>query len=182
MERVTKICSLCYKEKTLNKSSWYANNECSVCRAKTRQNILSKCTICNVEFIARTRKQKCCGELCRSEYNKEDRRLRASIARLNIETRIAENLRSRISRAIRRNLKGGSAVDDLGCSIEELKEHLESQFQEGMAWDNYGKWHIDHINALVKFDLTDEQQFKKAAHYSNLQPLWAKDNISKGGK
>lgn len=53
--------------------------------------------------------------------------------------------------------------------------HLEARFQEGMSWDNYGEWHLDHI----LFYLTDRQQFLQAAHHTNLQPLWAADNISK---
>ena len=91
-------------------------------------------------------------------------------------------VRSRLSKAIINNRKAGSAVSDLGCSIEELKRHLESQFQPGMTWDNYGRygWHIDHIKALSKFNLTDPEEFREACHYTNLQPLWAEDNLRKG--
>ena len=98
--------------------------------------------------------------------------------------RLADNLRSRLRKAIKNNQKTGSAVDDLGCSIEELKIYLESQFQDNMSWDNYGLkgWHIDHIIPLASFDLTIEEEFKKACHYTNLQPLWAKDNLIKGAK
>ena len=94
------------------------------------------------------------------------------------------SLRTRISVIIRKDRKGGSAVKDLGCSIEHLKKHLESQFTEGMSWDNYGLkgWHIDHIIPLAYFDLTKEEDFKNACHYTNLQPLWAVDNIRKGVK
>lgn len=87
-------------------------------------------------------------------------------------------LRNRVGSA----LKSGSAVKDLGCSIEELKSYLESKFQPGMTWENHGKWHIDHIKPLCKFDLTNREQFIQACHFSNLQPLWAVDNIRKGGK
>ena len=78
----------------------------------------------------------------------------------------------------------GSAVRDLGCSVEELKRHLEKQFQPKMNWENYGLygWHIDHIKPLVNFDLTNREQFLEACHYTNLQPLWAEDNLSKGAK
>jgi hypothetical protein len=83
--------------------------------------------------------------------------------------------------SIRNNQKVGSAVRDLGCSIEELKFYLETQFQEGMSWDNYSLngWHIDHIVPLTYFDLTDRDQLLKACHYTNLQPLWAEDNHRK---
>jgi len=96
--------------------------------------------------------------------------------------RIKGNLRSRLNKAITGNYKTGSAVADLGCSIEELKKHLESQFQPGMNWDNYGLhgWHIDHIKSLASFDLSNPDEAKKACHYTNLQPLWAEDNWSKG--
>lgn len=72
----------------------------------------------------------------------------------------------------------------LGCSLEELKLHLESLFVTGMTWDNYGRygWHIDHIKPLSLFDLCDPNQQSIACHYTNLQPLWAKDNLSKGNK
>jgi hypothetical protein len=69
--------------------------------------------------------------------------------------------------------KAGSAVRDLGCTIPELMVYLEARFQEGMSWENYGAWHLDHIKPLVLFDLTDREQFLQAAHYTNLQPLWA---------
>ena len=101
-----------------------------------------------------------------------------------LKTRIATNLRSRIRKALQKEQKTGSAVRDLGCSIVDFKQHLESKFTEGMTWDNYGRngWHIDHIKPLASFDLEDLEKFKKACHYSNLQPLWAKDNLKKSDK
>lgn len=60
--------------------------------------------------------------------------------------------------------------------------HLESLFKPGMSWENHGEWHIDHILPLASFDLTDEQQAAKACHYTNLQPLWASENMSKGAR
>lgn len=96
--------------------------------------------------------------------------------------KLATNLRKRMSKMITRNQKSGSAVKDLGCSIDEFKQYIESLFQPGMTWDNYGEWHLDHIFPLSKFDLSVSSEFKKACHYSNLQPLWAQDNLKKSNK
>lgn len=64
--------------------------------------------------------------------------------------------------------------------MAELKAHLEGLFELGMSWDNYGLWHIDHRRALATFDLTLMVDLQAAWHYTNLQPLWASDNCSKG--
>ena len=102
----------------------------------------------------------------------------------NIKFKLPSILRRRLRCALKGNYKTGSAVKDLGCSIDELKSYLESKFLSGMSWDNYGfyGWHIDHIKPLASFDLTDRKQFLEACHYKNLQPLWAKDNLIKGDK
>ena len=100
----------------------------------------------------------------------------------NQQFKLKTDLRTRLRQAIKSNRKSGSAVRDLGCSIEYLKAYLEGQFEPGMTWDNWAHdgWHIDHIRPLASFDLTDPEQFKQAVHYTNLQPLWAKDNFKKG--
>jgi hypothetical protein len=102
----------------------------------------------------------------------------------NIQYKLSCNLRNRLNSAVNGNYKSGSAVKDLGCSVEEFKSYLESKFQPGMSWDNWTKdgWHIDHIKPLTSFDLTDRNQLLEACHYTNLQPLWATDNLSKSDK
>lgn len=71
----------------------------------------------------------------------------------------------------------------VGCSLPALKTHLEKQFKPGMAWENYGPvWHIDHVRPCISFDLTQLEQQKICFHFSNLQPLFAIDNIRKGAK
>ena len=102
--------------------------------------------------------------------------------RTDIRVRLASNLRSRIGSAIRKQCKVGSAVGDLGCSIESFKEYISSKFQHGMSWENWGEWHLDHVVPLISFDLTDREQFLKACHFTNYQPLWAVDNLRKGGR
>lgn len=102
----------------------------------------------------------------------------------DINFKIAKNIRSRLNKCIKSDKKEGSSVKDLGCSIHELKAYLESKFQIGMSWDNYGLhgWHIDHIVPLSSFDLSNRAELLKAVHYTNLQPLWSLDNIKKGSK
>ena len=96
-------------------------------------------------------------------------------------TRIARSLGHRVRIALKNSQRVGSAVRDLGCTISEFRVYLESQFTEGMTWNNYGfgmdKWNIDHIKPIGTFDLRDREQLLIAVHYTNLRPLWQKDNI-----
>lgn len=96
------------------------------------------------------------------------------------------NLRHRACSVIKTNktYKNNTTQELLGCSVEELKMHLQSNFKPGMSWDNYGKagWHIDHIKPCAKFNLLDAEEQKKCFHYTNLQPLWWYENLSKGAK
>lgn len=112
------------------------------------------------------------------------RKLREARRKDDVNHRLAGNLRKRLGRAIRIGSKSGSAVRDLGCSIEELKRYLESRFQPGMTWENWSLrgWHIDHVMPLSSFDLGDREQFLAAAHHTNLQPMWAIENIAKSGR
>lgn len=99
--------------------------------------------------------------------------------------KIANMIRSRTCNAITKQLtfKKSSTLNFLGCSILELMEYLESKFYNKMSWDNYGSyWHIDHIRPCASFDLTKIEQQKQCFHFSNLQPLTKKENLSKGSK
>lgn len=93
--------------------------------------------------------------------------------------KLLRRLRSRMSNILRGRSKHKTTLDLLGCTLDQLREHLEKRFTEGMTWDNYGKWHIDHIRPLASFDLTVPADLEAATHFSNLQPLWAEDNIKK---
>jgi len=73
-------------------------------------------------------------------------------------------------------------LDLLGCTPGELREHIERQFKPGMSWENRGQWHVDHRRPLAWFDMRDPEQRRQACHYTNLQPLWALDNLSKGAR
>lgn len=101
-------------------------------------------------------------------------------------------LRVRLNKELRRvnTTKSDRTVSLLGCSIEELRAHLESNFTIGMSWENYGiwqmdkpmTWHIDHIRPCASFDLSDPEQQRECFHWTNLQPLWAIDNLTKGDR
>jgi hypothetical protein len=108
-----------------------------------------------------------------------------------------ENLRHRLYLSIKQSCKSkdfktGKIDNLIGCTIEQLKTHLESQFKEGMNWELYGNkrdengnligFHIDHIIPCSSFNLEIEEERKKCFHYTNLQPLWALENMSKGTK
>jgi hypothetical protein len=109
---------------------------------------------------------------------KQERERRNSSPKLKLTNAI----RTGIHRGIE-NKKSKTFIA-LGYSVEELMNHLESLFQKDMNWDNYGQWHIDHILPLDSFEFssTDDSGFKECWSLSNLQPLWAFDNISKGNK
>jgi len=100
----------------------------------------------------------------------------------NPNARLALNMRNRVCKLLKGINKSNSTMKLLGCTIEELWQHLEKKFQPGMTKENYGEWHVDHIIACAKFDLSKSGEQDKCFHYINLQPLWALDNIKKGSR
>jgi Prasinovirus endonuclease VII len=125
-----------------------------------------------------------------STWNRENKLLRnvrmKSWSKNRRESDLNFRLRHYLSTRIWWAVKGNKKIENtgklVGCSIPELRGHLEKQFASGMSWSNYGQWHIDHIKPCSKFDLSYPVQQKECFHYTNLQPLWAKDNIRKGAK
>ena len=101
------------------------------------------------------------------------------------EVKIRKRLRRRFEAALQHaTSKSSKSRKYIGCSIQELRDYLQKLFKPGMSWENYGfrGWHIDHIKPLCAFDLSCDKEIKKAFNYKNLQPLWAKDNLKKGGR
>ena len=92
------------------------------------------------------------------------------------------NYRVRVHHFLKGGVKSMQTRELVGCSLPELKVHLEQQFTEGMTWDNYGKWHVDHIIPCATFRPATEESMRKCFHFSNLQPLWALDNLRKGSR
>lgn len=105
----------------------------------------------------------------------------------NPQYRIAKNHRARIYHLVRKGLmtKTQASLKYFGCTPAHLKQHLESKFKPGMTWENYGKvWHVDHEKSLggKLFDLTNPKDCEIAFHWSNLQPLFAEENLRKSNK
>lgn len=98
--------------------------------------------------------------------------------------KIEANVRGAIHKTITKGMKHAKTFIALGYTPEELMAHLEDLFLPGMTWENYGDWHIDHIIPLAvhNYSSTEDFDFKRAWALSNLQPLWAHDNIAKGAK
>lgn len=127
------------------------------------------------------------GKACRRKVEQKVRAYKAQWRRdkyaKDVNFQVCNLLRNRVRAAITNNQKSGHTLDLLGCSIDELKAHLEMQFEPGMTWDNLGKgegkWQIDHIIPCSYFDLTKEENQRICFNYRNLQPLWASENNSK---
>lgn len=149
---------------------------CPACRIKANRVTKSRWRIQNRELV---------NSLARAwaSRNKARRSLKMRNWRKNSINRLVSNVRSRIGHALKRNSKSARTFSLLGCSLPELWRHLESKFVPGMTRENYGPvWHVDHIRPVILFDLSDPEQQKECFHYSNLQPLFALDNLRKGAK
>jgi len=120
----------------------------------------------------------------RKEINANNRKRRKEREKTDIQYKITNRLRGRLSCALRRKKKSASTLDLLGCTVDFFKQWLEKNFENGMTWDNYGfgpdKWNIDHYFPCTYFDLTDPEQQKQCFHWSNLFPMWQKHNQLKG--
>lgn len=115
------------------------------------------------------------------EYRREYERRRR---RDDPAFRIKQSISRAINKYLRHGKEGKSTFEILGFTKEDLIAHLEKQFTDGMSWDNYGDWHIDHEIPLAahNFETTDDIDFKRAWSLTNLRPLWAMDNMKKGAK
>jgi hypothetical protein len=117
------------------------------------------------------------------ENNKEKRNEHQRYRRLNDPLHKLKHLmnsRLRVFMKLKNITKKNKTFEVIGCTPSELKKHLENKFTTGMCWDNQGKWHIDHIIPLSSGKTEDD--IIKLCHYTNLQPLWAIDNMKKGSK
>ncbi|UJW87955.1 hypothetical protein [Devosia sp. SL43] len=107
----------------------------------------------------------------------------------DLDFRMMASIRARIRNALKGSSKSVRTAELLGASLDVVRSHIEKQFTDGMTWENWGRgwggrreWHMDHVKPLVSFDVSDPKQLAEACHYTNLQPLWAFDNLKKGGR
>lgn len=155
------------------------------CHFCNKNHIIPKTGISSEDMVWENKKDRASGgtHLCRAK------RTAKKLAAWN-DFYKRKQLRCVVSRAITQKLKShggsksGSILNNLSYTIDELKLHIESKFQPDMNWDNYGKWHIDHIipDSHFTYDKMSDVGFQLAWSLDNLQPLWAIDNQRKYNK
>ncbi len=194
-----KSCSKCKTWKPLEsynnlKSSWDGLRiDCKDCLEEYRAGRKEEMTEYNKEYWVKTKdiqtkKHKIWKEANRehvNEYSRNFKRIWEKNQReTNTKFKIVKNLRCRLYQAIKfgYGVKNESTLNLLSCSLDFFQGYMESKFQDGMTWENYGKWHIDHIIPCNSWDLSQEEEVKMCFHYLNLQPMWGSENSSKKDK
>ena len=181
-----KTCSTCKEEKPFsdfhkrNRSKDGYKGQCKECRSRYMKKFYVK--LMSTEK-GRERKR-AMGRKAQREYRKNGKiyEYRKERRRNDPVYAITCRLRSRVRLVLQGNSKSASTAELTGCTWKELFEHLEKQFTDGMSWDNRHLWHVDHILPCASFDLSKPEEQRKCFHFSNLQPLWAKENLCKGSK
>jgi hypothetical protein len=200
-----KICNKCKEEKELcefnkksvsNKGVQYYKSRCKICHSEDEKIKRDKNTEKYKTWYDKSREER---NKWRSEYYRKNKEKILTQNKTYIESTrnnrkkkynedILFKLRHILSCRMRDLLKlksfekRQSFNNILGCSPEFLKEYIEQNFYDGMSWDNHGQygWHIDHIIPLSS--AKTEEEIYKLCHYTNLQPLWAEDNLKKSNK
>lgn len=194
-------CKICNK-KVSGHSNIYKKEYCS--RDCYLLDNKAKCQYCGKGFLHNgTTQTKYCSNECKKQYqkefnqenvknssirysqsHKEEIKNRQKKYRKDPLYKIKHNLRKRLRDLVKGKDTSKYTTSLIGCTMSELRLYLESKFTDNMSWDNYGVngWVIDHIKPCAFFDLTDPEQQKICFHYTNLQPLWWKDNLEKRDK
>jgi hypothetical protein len=177
--RVNGGCLTCIREKDRNAKREQRLRDPEGARERDRNRVRPRTD----EIRAKEAKRR---EVRRPHRRTYFNRYQSERRRTDPQYRVRCALAGRVLTAIRRQYgdKAAKTMELIGCSVSELMAHLEAQFLPGMTWDNHAidGWHIDHIVPCASFDLTDPVQQRACFHWSNLQPLWAFDNIVKGDK
>ena len=168
-EGIKSRCKVCMNAR---KKKWKQNNpeKVNATNRKWQQNNREK-------HNARHRKRN-----QRPDVKEKIRERRKKRYRTDPQFRLTGRIRCLTYQALRGNIKSASTITLLGCTVPRVLEHLDQQFQPGMTWENKGTWHLDHMMPIASFDLTDPEQQRQCCHYTNFQPMWGKENCSKGDK
>lgn len=166
---------------------WVARNREKVRmrrKAARTRNVLKISTFWR-EYYAKNRDRLCARSRTRAKKNRSSINARRRFRYVNdFGFRMVTTLRNRMSAALKAQkcAKTSLLYELVGCSKEQLTAHIQNLFSDGMSWANYGEWHIDHKLPCVMFDLSIVAEQKRCFHFSNLQPLWAKDNYCKSAR
>jgi hypothetical protein len=175
------VCFTCKEEKQYDLFSLKGKQKPYECKTCTNRIYREK-RVSNKEEYNRKK---------REEWAKNNEK-RTAARRKNLQKRRDEDSQYRMKMALhvrlydavkrQKGIKSSKTLELLGCTVEDLRLFLETEFVEGMTWENYGQWHIDHTRPCASFNLEDPEEQKKCFHWTNLQPLWAQDNMRKGAK
>jgi len=189
---VFKQCTKCKEDKLLSefkinkKTSFGVENNCKPCRTEyfkeyKKKNIDAFRVRWELDVVKKQERLENDIEYRKksTEYNREYARNKRLT---DIDFKRKDAFRSLIRSAFKRKgyKKNSKTFKVIGCDYDFLVSYIESKFKEGMSWDNYGEWHIDHIYPISL--ATDLDHMTKLNHYTNLQPLWKTENLSKGNK
>jgi hypothetical protein len=182
-----RICNNCLKK---NKQEYYLSNHKETREHQNKYRELNRKKI-NAQKMEHYKLNKERLIKNSSDYKKNNRKryndLKINRKKNDPSYKLRITVSERIRQALKYHLAGtykkkNSTIELLGCSIDELKIHLQNQFKKGMTWQNHGEWHIDHIIPCAAFDLSKKEDCLKCFNYKNLQPLWAHENLSKSDK
>jgi hypothetical protein len=197
---VTKVCNTCSQDKPIDQFPFRPDtkkyrSQCKSChdqfhasyREKHREKAKQVTKVWREANLERSRKNVRRWRNANLEYARQkENEGKLQKLRTNPNYRLKFYIRNRLANRIRRLVikqRGEPLTFQLlGCDYLTLRKHLESKFTQGMSWENFDKWHIDHIIPCKSFDLTKEDEQRRCFHYTNLQPLWAKDNLLKGAR
>ena len=180
------ICNFSKCEKAKDKLQ-YRCKECDSLKRKARWEENKKAeSDCNKKWYVENRDKALEYSGSYFQNNKERLMQQRKNKRHNcLKTKMIHNFRGTISSSFKRALNGGNvknckSLEILGCSMEFFIRYIEELFTDNMSWDNYGEWHLDH-KIPISWATTEDEVYK-LNKYENFQPLWAKDNLSKGNK
>jgi len=193
-----KVCSKCKKDKYLsdyevNKDRKHGyRSDCKECRREYRRKYRQK----NKDIISENYKEyikkvkenggPLNNRVAASEEEKRRKRTEYQLKYVNERKKsdpffkLKISIRKLIYLTFKGHVKKSRTEEIVGIDFNKFKEFIESKFQEGMSWDNYGKWHLDHVIPISSAN--SEEQIYELNHYTNFQPLWAEDNLKKSNK